>query len=73
MKRWWRGAPAMLFALACWSALAAQARADEQLAVGPNPVIDAQLGTGTVTVQTWDRPDVQVGGDGFVTVSHLPP
>ncbi|MBV8722511.1 MAG: hypothetical protein JO277_10190 [Candidatus Eremiobacteraeota bacterium] len=73
-NRWWRGAATFLLALACWATtLAAQARADEQLAVGPNPVIDAQLGTGTVTVQTWDRPDVQVGGDGFVTVSHLPP
>jgi Putative adhesin len=32
-----------------------------------------QLGTGNVTVQTWDRPDVQVSADGSVQVQHLDP
>ncbi|HZY99479.1 MAG TPA: hypothetical protein VFE36_07885 [Candidatus Baltobacteraceae bacterium] len=73
-NRWWRGAATFLLALACWTTtLAAQARADEQIAVGPNPVVDVQLGTGNVTVQSWDRPDVQVSADGSVSVQHLQP
>jgi hypothetical protein len=71
-NRWWRGAATFLLALACWTTtLAAQARADERIAVGQNPVVDVQLGTGSVTVQTWDRPDVQVSADGSVNVQHL--
>jgi hypothetical protein len=73
-NRWWRGAATFLLALVCWTTtLAAQARADEQIAVGPNPVVDVQLGTGNVTVQTWDRPDVQVSSGGSVQVQHLDP
>ncbi|HEY1976448.1 MAG TPA: DUF4097 family beta strand repeat-containing protein [Candidatus Baltobacteraceae bacterium] len=73
-NQWWRGAATFLLALSCWATtLAAQARADEQIAVGPNPVVDVQLGTGNVTVQTWDRPDVQVSADGTVQVQHLEP
>ena len=73
-NRWWRGAATFLLALTCWATtLAAQARADEQIAVGSNPVVDVQLGTGNVTVQTWDRPDVQVSADGSVSVKHLDP
>jgi len=74
VNRWWRGAATFLLALVCWTtSLAAQARADEQFAVGPNPVVDVQLGTGNVTVQTWDRPDVQIGGDGSIQAQHLDP
>jgi len=73
-NRWWRGAATFLLALGCWATtLAAQARADEQIAVGPNPVLDVQLGSGNVTVQTWDRPDVQVSADGSVSVQHINP
>ena len=72
--RWWRGAATFLLALACWTTtLAAQARADEQIAVGSTPIVDVQLGTGNVTVQTWDRPDVNVSADGSVQVQHLDP
>ncbi len=73
-NHWWRGAATFLLALTCWAtSLAAQARADEQIAVGDNPIVDVQLGTGNVTVQTWDRPDVQVSADGSVQVQHLDP
>jgi hypothetical protein len=67
-----RAAVSLLLALGCWTGcLAAQARADELFNVGQNPVVDVTLGTGTVTVQTWDRPQVQVSGDGAVNVEHL--
>src|SRR6185437_4701120 len=73
-NRWWRGAATFLLALGCLTTtLAAQARADEQIAVGANPIVDVQLGSGNVTVQTWDRPDVNVSADGSVQVQHLDP
>ena len=69
--RWGRGA-VLLFALGCWTGfLAAPARADEQILVGATPVLDVQLGTGSVTVHTWNRPQVQISGDGVVSVQHL--
>jgi hypothetical protein len=67
----WRGAAGLLLASVCWLTLAAQARADEQLDVGQTPILNVQLGTGVVSVQTWDRPQVQVSADGSVNVQHI--
>ncbi|MEO6834548.1 MAG: DUF4097 family beta strand repeat-containing protein [Candidatus Tumulicola sp.] len=69
--RWWRGAAGLFLALSCWMVLAAGANADEQIGVGPTPWLDVQLGTGTLTVKTWDRPQVQVVTDGRVDVRHI--
>jgi hypothetical protein len=66
-----RGAAALLLASICWLTLAAQARADEQLDVGQTPILQVQLGTGTVNIQTWDRQQVQVSTDGPVSVQHI--
>lgn len=66
-----RGAAALFLALSCTVLLAAKARADEQIPVGPTPVVDAQLSDGTLTVKTWDRPDVQVVTSGRVDVQHI--
>jgi hypothetical protein len=67
----WRGAAALVLAFSCWIALAARASADEQFAVGQNPWLDVQLQSGTLTVKTWDRPQVQVATDGQVEVRHV--
>lgn len=71
VERVWRGTAVLLLAFVCWSSLAARASADETVNVGPNPVINAQLDSGTLTVKTWDRPTVDVQTDGNVTTHHL--
>jgi Putative adhesin len=61
------------FAVLCWAAVpAAAALADQSVSVGPNPVLNVQLDTGTLNVQTWDRPDVSVQTQGTVNVRHVP-
>jgi hypothetical protein len=67
----WRGAAGLLLASVCWLTLATQARADEQLDVGQTPILQVQIGTGIVSIQTWDRPQVQVSADGSVSVQHI--
>jgi hypothetical protein len=54
-------------------ALRGVARADDALDVGPNPVLNVQVVQGNVTVQTWDRQQIQVETDGLVRVRHLYP
>jgi hypothetical protein len=68
-----RGATAMLLACLCWLVLAAPVRADEQYDVGPSPVLNVRLSRGNLTVQTWDRPQVQIQSEQPLTVQHLPP
>jgi hypothetical protein len=70
-QRQWRGATALFLAWSCWIGLAARASADEQIGVGSNPWLDVQLQSGTLTVKTWDRPQVQVATDGRVDVRHI--
>ncbi len=67
----WRGAAALVLASSCWIGLAARASADEQVGVGQNPWVDVQLESGTLTVKTWDRPQVQVATEGRVDVRHV--
>ena len=62
---------ALVLASSCWIGLAARASADEQIGVGQNPWVDVQLETGTLTVKTWDRPQVQVATDGQMDVRHV--
>lgn len=70
--RWrWRGAATLFLALSCWIFLAAAARAGEQIPVGPTPWLDVQLESGTLTVNTWDRPQVQVVTSGRVDLQHV--
>jgi hypothetical protein len=69
--RQWRGAAALVLACSCWIGLAAPASAAEQIGVGPNPWLDVQLQSGTLTVKTWDNPQVQVSTDGRVDVRHV--
>jgi len=72
--RWVRQAAlALLAGVGFWAGIAAPARADDLLNVGPNPIVDVTMSTGTVTVQTWDRPQVSVVSDGGMNVQHLPP
>ncbi|HEY1654756.1 MAG TPA: hypothetical protein VGF86_06570 [Candidatus Tumulicola sp.] len=68
-KRWAWGAAALLLALAC--PLLARADADNGVPVGPTPWVDVQLESGTLTVKTWDRPQVQVTTKGRVDVRHV--
>ena len=68
---WWRGAATLLLALSFWTGLAAHARADDQIGVGPTPWLDVQLSSGSLTVKTWNRPQVQVVTDGRVDVRHI--
>lgn len=72
-KNFGRGAIAMLLAWLCWLVLAAPACADEQYDVGPSPVLNVRLNRGNLTVQTWDRPQVQIQSDQPLVVQHLPP
>ena len=71
-ERCWRGGAALLLASSFWLVLGARASAAQQIAVGPNPWLDVQLQSGTLTVNTWDRPDVQISTTGKVGVSHVP-
>lgn len=66
-----RGAVVPILALAFSTLLAANARADEQIPVGPTPWVNLQLTSGTLNVKTWDRPDVQVTTNGRVDVQHV--
>lgn len=61
----------LLVACSCWLALGARASAAQQIAVGPNPWLDVQLQSGTLTVNTWDRPDVQIQSNGRLDVRHV--
>ena len=63
-----------LFLLALVLASGARASADPQdIATTNTPVVFAQLTNGTVTVRTWERPDVQVETDpNLVQVTHIP-
>lgn len=68
----WRGAAVLLLAWSCWIGMGARASAAQQIPVGPNPWLDVQLGSGTLTVNTWDRPDVQISSSGRLDVKHVP-
>jgi hypothetical protein len=68
---WGRGAAVLFLVLTCWLGAAARSSAAEQIDVGPTPVLNVRLGTGTLTVKTWDRPQVQVESAGQVKVHHL--
>ncbi len=70
-KRCWRGAAVLVVACSCWLGLGARASAAQQIAVGPNPWLDVQLQSGTLTVNTWDRPDVQIQSSGRLDVKHV--
>ncbi len=63
----------MLLASLSWLVLAAPVRADEQYDVGPSAVLNVRLNRGNLTVQTWDRPQVQIQSDQPLDVQHLPP
>ncbi|HKU81002.1 MAG TPA: hypothetical protein VJP76_02445, partial [Candidatus Tumulicola sp.] len=67
----WRGAAVLVLALGCSSLLAANARADEQIAAGATPWVNLQLTSGTLNVKTWDKPTVQVTTNGHVDVRHV--
>lgn len=70
---WWRGAVPLLLALFFFGLIVAPARADDEFGVGPTPVLNVQLSKGTLNIQTWDRPTVQVVSTGNVNVQHLDP
>lgn len=66
-----RGAAVALFAGLCSLAIAAPAWADEQFDVGPSPVLNVNVTRGQVTIQTWDRPQVQVSSANPLDVEHV--
>jgi hypothetical protein len=63
-----------LFLLVLVIVSGARASADPQdIATTNAPIVLAQLSSGTVTVRTWDRPDVQIEADpSLVQVIHIP-
>jgi Putative adhesin len=63
----------MLLASLCCLILAAPAHADEQLDVGPTPVVNVHLNRGHLTVETWDRQQVLIQSNAPVSVQHLDP
>jgi len=69
----WRGA--MLFLLACLCVVfPAHARAESTLLdPGPAPVVVAMMRSGSITIRTWDRPQVQIDSDGQVQSQQIPP
>lgn len=70
---WRRGAIATLLASLCCLALAAPGRADEQIDVGPSPILNVHLSRGRLTIATWDRPQVYISSAQPLNVRHLPP
>ncbi len=55
----------------CSLALAAPVRADELYDVGATPVLMVHMPRGQVTIQTWDRQQVQITSDKPLDVQHL--
>ncbi|MBV9718649.1 MAG: hypothetical protein JOZ77_04975 [Candidatus Eremiobacteraeota bacterium] len=70
---WWRGALVTLAASMCCLAYAAPVRADEQLDVGASPVLNVNVTRGQVTIQTWDRPQIEISSENQADVRHFPP
>jgi hypothetical protein len=68
-RRW--GALVTLVASACCLVLAAPARADEQVDVGPSPILNLHVSRGQVVIETWDRPEVSISSDNPADVRHL--
>ena len=61
---------ALLALLASWPA---HARAQQTIAVGNPPVIRMQMRSGTLTVRTWDKPQVEIVSNVPVHARHLEP
>jgi hypothetical protein len=70
---WRREALVTLLAALCCLAFAAPVRADEELDVGPAPVLNVHLNRGKLTIQTWDRPSVLISSARPVDVRHMGP
>jgi len=71
IDRWRRGAVGLILVFACWCLVAAQARADQSVDPGPNPVVNVQLLSGNLTVRTCDCSHVQIQTDGSVQTQQL--
>jgi hypothetical protein len=63
----------VLLAFFCCPVLAAPARADELIDVGPSPVLNVKVSRGQVHIATWDRPQVSITSERPMEVRHLPP
>ncbi len=72
-ERLGRGAIATLLASLCCLVLAAPTRADEQFDVGQSAILNVRVNRGELTIQTWDRPQVQISSDHPINVQHLSP
>lgn len=68
---WWRGAALAFLVPAVWLLTGAPAGASEQIDTGSAPVVNVQLSTGTLTVQTWDKPYVKVESAGTVQTQRI--
>jgi hypothetical protein len=51
----------------------APVRADDQVDVGPTPILNVNLTRGRLTIQTWDRQQVLISSDKQLDVRHLGP
>ena len=69
----WRALAGLLFASLCAAGAIDSARADTQtIATGVDPIVLTQIqGAGTVTVRTWDRPEVSIEADDTINVQHV--
>lgn len=68
-----RGAAVALFGGLCFLTVVAPAWADQQFDVGPSPVLNVNVTRGQVTIQTWDRPQVQISSTNPVDVQQVAP
>ena len=62
--------PVFLALLASWPAYA---RAQQVIAVSASPVIRMQMRSGSLTVRTWDKPQVQISSNAPVRARHVEP
>jgi len=71
---WRRGLAGLLTAFVFLIGFRAPARAASSfIPTTPAPFIVVQLGSGSVTIRTWDRPGIQIDSDPSITFSHAPP
>ena len=69
----WRGAMPFLLACIC-VVFVLPARAGAMLLnAGPAPVVVADMRSGSITIRSWDRPQIQVESDGQVSWQQIPP
>ncbi|HTU69505.1 MAG TPA: hypothetical protein VMF11_04215 [Candidatus Baltobacteraceae bacterium] len=69
-----RGLAGLLAVFAFFAGVCARAHAANMyIPTTPAPFIVLQIGNGSVTIRTWDRPGIQFESDPSITYTHAPP